>query len=207
MSVETFTHNLRCLMRTLRDSLRILRCLIQFQPRTAAYYINQGIDCQQRGELEKARACYERAMRIEPQCVSAYINPEALADYNHAIYIDPKTAIAYHNRGLVSKMLGNLNAALADYRMAIQIAPDNPVTYNNRANVYAENGQFEKALADYDRALQLDPHYGDAYDNRGYIRAKLGDAEGAAADYSRAKDFTSDSTTTSIQGPISARQS
>jgi tetratricopeptide (TPR) repeat protein len=46
----------------------------------------------------------------------------ALADYNQAIVIDPKNALAYNNRGyLKSNHLKDINGAIKDYRQAVKL--------------------------------------------------------------------------------------
>src|SRR5271170_6283914 len=42
----------------------------------------------------------------------------ALADYNHAIELDPKNAVAYDDRGLLKQNKGDNDGALADYNKA-----------------------------------------------------------------------------------------
>jgi Flp pilus assembly protein TadD len=47
----------------------------------------------------------------------------AIADYNHAIELDPKSGLAYNNRGVVKKIKGDLNGAIADHNQALELEP------------------------------------------------------------------------------------
>ena len=47
----------------------------------------------------------------------------AIADYTHAIALDPKLAKAYYNRGLARYDKGDLSSAIADYDQAIKLNP------------------------------------------------------------------------------------
>jgi tetratricopeptide (TPR) repeat protein len=100
---------------------------------------------------------------------SAYDNGDydkALADFNQAIQLDPKVAVAYNIRGAVYFHKGAYDRAFADFNQAIQLDPTYVFAYNNRGNVYLHKGDYDKAIADYDKAIQLDPKYAGAYDNR-----------------------------------------
>ena len=47
----------------------------------------------------------------------------AIADYNQAIRLDPKDTKAYYNRGIAWEKKRSLQAALADFKMHSQLAP------------------------------------------------------------------------------------
>ena len=57
----------------------------------------------------------------------------ALADCNQAIYLDPRSAVVYNNRGgLKEDKLNDPQGALADYNQAIAIAPEDAEAHHNR---------------------------------------------------------------------------
>ena len=91
----------------------------------------------------------------------------AIADYNEAIRLDPKSAYAYSNRGLAYDHKGDLDRAIADYNEAIRLDPKYALAYFNRGNAYYQKGDDDRAIADYNEAIRLDPKYAFAYNNRG----------------------------------------
>ncbi len=81
----------------------------------------------------------------------------ALADANQAIKLDATSAVAFHRRGDIRKLLLQDELALADFSEAIRLDPKVPLYFVNRSNVYLDKHQYELALHDLDEALRLDP--------------------------------------------------
>src|SRR5262249_35167700 len=46
---------------------------------------------------------------------------QAIADYSKVIELDPKYALAYHNRGLAYEKKGDTDHAVADYRKVLEL--------------------------------------------------------------------------------------
>lgn len=111
---------------------------------------------------------------------------EAIEDCTQEIVLNPKSAVAYNQRGFVYLRLGNYSAAIKDYTQANQLQPNSALIYNNRCFAYYRVGEYPKALADCDQALHLHPLFAGAYSNRGLIRFALGDKSGAKEDYQKA---------------------
>jgi tetratricopeptide (TPR) repeat protein len=57
----------------------------------------------------------------------------AIVDYDRAIKLDRRNALAYNNRGLARMESGQFDAALGDYEKAIQLDPDLALAFYNRA--------------------------------------------------------------------------
>ncbi len=89
----------------------------------------------------------------------------AMADYNEAIRLDPKLAVAFSDRGLAFQAQGDHQRAMADFNQAIELDPKLALAYNNRGFEYQIKGDLERALADYDEAIRLDPKLAPAYKN------------------------------------------
>jgi tetratricopeptide (TPR) repeat protein/S1-C subfamily serine protease len=111
---------------------------------------------------------------------------EAILDFNRAIAINPKFAIAYSNRGVVKSNLGDKQAAIADYDRALAINPKDAIAYNNRCLVKSYLGNNQGAVLDCDRAIAINPKYTEAYVSRGTVKSYLGNNQGAILDYDRA---------------------
>jgi tetratricopeptide (TPR) repeat protein len=82
----------------LDSQIRLLR-------ESAAEYIQRGNELENQGEYDKA-----------------------IADYNQALAINPKYAVAYTNRGVARYSKGDYDKAIADYTQALAINPWNPTS-------------------------------------------------------------------------------
>jgi tetratricopeptide (TPR) repeat protein len=108
---------------------------------------------------------------------------KALADFNRAIQLDPKSARAYCDRAILEdELLQQPEKALADYDEAIRLAPDFKRGYFDRGAHFRERHNYERAIADFTRAIQLMPNELSTYGQRAYAYAKEGDHAHALAD-------------------------
>ena len=108
------------------------------------------------------------------------------ADYNEAIRLDPKFALAYCCRGNAWSAKREYDKALADYNEAIRLDPGDALAYNNRGAAWADKKDYDKAIADYNEAIRLDPKSALAYTNRGIAWKDKQDYDKAIADYNEA---------------------
>ena|GEM_PF-879167 len=134
--------------------------LIQQQPKSVDAYISRGAAYQQKGESHKA-----------------------LADFNQAIGLDPKSARAICDRAILEDvLLQQPNKALADYNEAIRLAPEFQRAYVNRGVHFLEQHDYDRAVLDFTRAIQLQPDDPGTHAYRAYAYAKLGQRSPARAD-------------------------
>ena len=108
---------------------------------------------------------------------------EALADYDAALELDPRSADGYYARGLCKAKLGRLAESLADYDAALELDPRHPRAYADRGASKATLGRYAEAIPDLDRALELDPQSEAVYYNRAVARAGLGRYAESLADF------------------------
>lgn len=92
----------------------------------------------------------------------------AISDFNKAIEIDPKHAMAYNNRGNAYNAKGLYDLAISDFDKALEINPRYATAYNNRGYAYNAKGLYDLAISDFNKALEINPRYADAYNNRGH---------------------------------------
>jgi hypothetical protein len=111
----------------------------------------------------------------------------AIADYDQAIKLNPREALAYYNRGTARWDKGDREGAVADYDMALQINPDHANCHYKRGIAMRTRGEFDEAIANLNRAIELNPQDASAHVQRAFARQAKGDAEGAAADFARAR--------------------
>jgi tetratricopeptide (TPR) repeat protein len=99
----------------------------------------------------------------------------AIADFNEAIKLDPKFALAYNNRGQAYFFIKDNDRAIADQNDAIRLDPKFVEAYNDRGTVYFWKNEYDRAILDQSDAIRLDPKFARAYSNRGasYVQKKL----------------------------------
>ena len=149
----------------------------------ATAYFNRGIAYPPQGDLDRAIADYDQAIRLDPNNASAYNNrgiagfqkgdyDHAIADYNQAIRLDPSLAAAYNNRGDAWRARPTSSRA-----PPISIAPSScrrssrwPMTTARWSPTQKQD--YDRAIADFDNAIRLDPANAQAFTNRGNAYAK-----------------------------------
>lgn len=85
----------------------------------------------------------------------------AIADFDRAIELDPRTILAYGNRANAKSMIDQTDAAIADYTKAISLDRGYTAAYSGRAMEYERKGQRSLAIADYKAALSVAQKYQD----------------------------------------------
>ncbi|MBI4705920.1 MAG: protein kinase [Deltaproteobacteria bacterium] len=76
---------------------------------------------------------------------------DALAAYERALYVDPRSARAYHSRAGLRRSRGDWTGALDDYNQALDIEPARLETLEGRALLRAEMEDYRGAQDDYGR--------------------------------------------------------
>lgn len=125
----------------------------------ADIHVANGKALRDRGELDKALASLDTAVRLAP------------------------TSAAYGLRGTIHYDRDNLDRAVADYSEAIRLDPANGEAFNNRAWTHYRAGRPAEALADADVAVRLLAKEAYVWDTRAHIHAKLGNREAAISDF------------------------
>jgi tetratricopeptide (TPR) repeat protein len=108
---------------------------------------------------------------------------KALADFNEAIRLDPKSSTAFRQRANAWRKKGQFNKALADFDESIRLDPKCSTTFHLRGNGWLENGDFNRALADYNEAVQRDPQDAMALGSRGLAWDRRQQFDEAIADF------------------------
>jgi tetratricopeptide (TPR) repeat protein len=156
----------------------------------------------EKGDLDGAIEDYSRAIvlssRLDTQKQPARVSGHSFATSDGAATVDdssditvinPFTANAYNNRGLLRYRKGDYTGALADYNEAIRIRPALAEAYLNRAAALVATGDKLNGLKDLDRALALKKDFFQAYSNRGSLNHDLGHDKEALADLNRAVEL------------------
>jgi tetratricopeptide (TPR) repeat protein len=86
---------------------------------------------------------------------------KAIEDYNKAIELDPKFAIAYTNRGVAYDKLKEHEKAIEDFNKAIELDPKNVAMYLNLSEAIIIMGDYKSASKNIAKALYLSPEIKD----------------------------------------------
>ena len=113
--------------------------------------------------------------------------PRALADFDSAIRLKPDDPTALSNRGGLWVDLGNPRAAIKDCTEAIKSDPEWAAAWNNRGNAYNHLGDQVKAVADYDQSIKLSPGTAIYYNNRAAAYFLLQQYPQASADLEKCR--------------------
>jgi Tfp pilus assembly protein PilF len=154
-----------------------------------------------KGDLDKAMADAETAVRLAPQYFRGYQVrgrvcrlrkqfDRALQEFNLALKLAPRFAQLYNNRGNLFGDKRELRRAIQDYNEAIRLAPGVMDGYVNRGGAYVVIGEFDHAIADLDRAIRIDPRHASAYYNRAMAHKGKNDPLSALADYTKANELS-----------------
>jgi tetratricopeptide (TPR) repeat protein len=205
---------------------------LQRDPTLAAAWSGRGLCRRALGDLAGAIEDFDAALRHTKPSAPLFINrgltrralaqqlpsgqanallEAARADYDAALALDPHSAIALNNRGVVRLQLGDVTGAIADLDAALERAPEYTSARRNRsaaedalrsaataearsaaetrislALALAHGGLMDSALSELGEALELDPASANAFHTRARLRAALGDRDGAFADFEHA---------------------
>jgi len=91
--------------------------------------------------------------------------PEAVADFEQALRIDPDLAEAHNNLGFALEQTSKFAEAIEQYQQVLRLNPNIPETHNNLGDVLAQTGRFDEAIAQYEQALRIRPNYANACNN------------------------------------------
>lgn len=140
--------------------------------------------------------------------------PDALANFDKAIELNPDFTVAYMARGYAryanalselklnkekkddntaflerSAYTSLLQEALADFDNVLRLNPRVMFAWFNKGNIYYEAGDFTSAIQSYSEALKIDQEFGEAYFNRGLAYLNAGNKAQAFADLSKAGEL------------------
>ena len=107
----------------------------------------------------------------------------AMADFVHAVAIDPFCVNALAASANLRYKMGDYDGSIDDSSRAIGIEPDNVMALCTRAASYLQKGEPERALEGFEHVLKLTPGQRGALHWRGVAKEALGDVEGAQRDF------------------------
>jgi tetratricopeptide (TPR) repeat protein len=186
-------------LRLVVDGRRILleRGATRFDPRTGQALLSLDVGA----FAEEARASALRGL-VRPlappsKAVEAWFHrasllendparwEEAMAAYEQVVTIDPTSAAAWNNLGLLHHRMGHYDKAGECYRAALAADPASCEARYNLGSLHEDTGDPRAALGWYRLALEVNPDYADAHFNLAGLLARTGQAQDAARHWRR----------------------
>jgi tetratricopeptide (TPR) repeat protein len=131
---------------------------------------------------------YRTAAALNPRAAAAHDNlgtvlaatpgrlPEAIAEFDQAVQIQPDLPGAYYNRGSAYLRIDRLPEARADLEQALRLQPGSPDVLTNLGVALARSGRLPEAIERYESALRIDPGAPDTRLDLARARFQLGSA-------------------------------
>ncbi|MCH6236130.1 tetratricopeptide repeat protein [Cognataquiflexum rubidum] len=167
---------------------------IELRPWNPDYFLNRGRSHQKNGELEKAKADYVIALKLNPNhpLTNQYLAEIAIAlgdvagadlYFSSAISGEPEFASSYKQRGYHRLKASKWEEALGDFEKALETDQDDIETMLYKAYVLEKLGLVDKSLAEYENVIALDPLESSAHFEKGNIHYKTKMYDLAMASY------------------------
>ncbi len=102
------------------------------------YHYNLGLALRQQGKVE-----------------------EAIKNFQKAIEINPKYALAYQNLGHALHNQGKVEEAIKNFQKAIEINPEDDWAYYSWGHALRQQGKLEEAIKNYQKAIEINPKLAD----------------------------------------------
>ena len=115
--------------------------------------------------------------------------PEAKANFDQALRLQPEFADALVNRSDVYRLWGQTDSSVHDCTHAIHINSLLPGAYMNRGIAYAILNKPDSAMKDFNRVIALQPANAKAFGNRGNLFDIKGMTDSALTDYNHALEL------------------
>ena len=138
------------------------------------------------GNLMAAHPLFNSVLQREPQNFAALNGrgfialqqnqlPQALADLQQSLSVNPKQAFSQKMVGIVLGAMGRFEESMAAFSAALALDARDPEIFFNRANFRFQAGQAQEALADLDASIKLRGSYLEARSNRANLLVQMGD--------------------------------
>ncbi len=114
----------------------------------------------------------------------------AMDDFNKALTLKPKFALAFSSRGYTKFMQGKYKHALDDINRAISLDPKHALSYAYRGIAKIKLKQYKSALKDFDQAIEFD--HAEAWGYKGLVMERLNDRKTAATYFKKFNKSFSD---------------
>jgi len=162
-----------------------LRWILAAPSENAAWHCDLGLTYRRLDRLDEAVSCYERAVTLQPDFLTAHLNlgeglralkrfDEAILSFARVLELQPGSAEAHCSLAAVFISMDRLDEAVARCERALACDPRSVRAHTNLGIAFYEQGQFEKAIRCQRRALECHPNFIAAHVNLGGVLLLLG---------------------------------
>ena len=81
----------------------------------------------------------------------------AIADFDQAIKLDPREALAFYNRGNAKWHNRDYEGARLDYDATLRIRPDHANAYYKRGLAWLKRGDLDRGIIDLNKVIDMNP--------------------------------------------------
>ena len=128
--------------------------------------------------LQELAAKYPKEKEVHSSLFAIYqekqMFPEAVAEANKALELDPKWATILNQLGFLYIRRGDLGKAEEYLKQAVSVAPEDANPLDSLGQLYFLTGRLDEAVAQYKEAVRIKPDFG-TEDIIAYIYAIKGD--------------------------------
>lgn len=143
---------------------------IQFSPQYADLWVNKGVIAFNRGQDDKAKEFFIKALRLNQEQAQAYNNlgmlymkeqgyGKAHDNFQRALRVNPDYLEARYNLALAYKALNEMEKARKELRTLLHVKPDLADGWAQLGQIDVEAGEYEAAVESLTKATQLDPKF------------------------------------------------
>lgn len=110
---------------------------------------------------------------------------KAIEEFETAIELEPKFAVAYQNLANAYYQLEKYDLAIENYQKALSLNPNLWLSYHNLATIYASAGKLDLAIEHVEKAISINPESANSYALLGMIYLQIDDKQKAKEQFEK----------------------
>jgi tetratricopeptide (TPR) repeat protein len=114
---------------------------------------------------------------------------EAIIQYQKALKISPRFALADNNLGSALVKKGKVDEAVSLFQKALKIDPDYPDAHVSLGNILFQQGKVDEAIAHFEKALKIKPNLAVGHNSLGSALIRKGKPDEAIAQFQKALEI------------------
>jgi Tfp pilus assembly protein PilF len=143
---------------------------LQFSPQYSDLWVNKGLIAMNRGQEDKAKEYFIKALRYNQEQAQAYNNlgsiylkdrayGKAHDNFQRALRVNPDYLEARFNLAMTYKGMEDFDKAKKELRTLVAVKPDLADGWGHLGHIAVEEGENESAIEYLTKATQIDPQY------------------------------------------------